>query len=355
MARAVGRALATLAAVLVLTVPSTGASAGDGTTVPDWLDRTAREMDPGKGQGGTLVVTVGQPLALGEGDVRAGMEGVVEAMNKPDVRLVVVQESPDSGPGGALLLLLADSAVVPRDAGISTLSQKLLQSAKELHLCDRTRNRLCQALAQRNGKHVRAGDPGPESDPRMAQDEQAALGKARPPEGTEPHRLVLPPPDGTDGDGTGPPVTLLLTLLTAGAALIALAVLRTRYRPASAAGGARDAALPASTGPAIDSSSPARTAASAPAPPRCPPQRSWPADRAEPAPGGSRAVPAGPVRPATVRTGLHPQGYVELDGWLYRASWAEPYLAPPAPGETVDVTDCRAGALLAYAPGDCRS
>jgi hypothetical protein len=56
-------------------------------------------------------------------------------------------------------------------------------------------------------------------------------------------------------------------------------------------------------------------------------------------------------REATVRTVLHPQGYVEIDGSLYRAEWAGPHGSPPpVPGEPVEVVESDAGVLLAYAP-----
>ncbi|MFF4233439.1 hypothetical protein [Streptomyces sp. NPDC001820] len=343
MTWAVKRALATLVAVLFLTVPLVGASTGGGN-VPDWLDRTAREVEAREHR--TLVVTVRQTLALGEGDVRTGMERVVGAKKK-DVRLVVVQTGLDSGPGGAVLLLLADSAVVPRDARVSTLPPDVLQSARKLRLCDRPRDGLCQLLERRDGQPVQVETGLLGSDPRMAPDEKAALQKAGHLSNVEPHRLLLPSGEDADGPGLGPAGMLLLTLLAAGAALFVLAVLRTRYRLPSVAG-------PAPTAWPAPVSWPAGTAGPMPAPPRRPPSRSWAADQAEPGPGGQRAVPDGPVRPATVRTRLHPQGYVELDGWLYRASWAEPYLDPPAPDATVDVSDRRPGLLLAYSPANSR-
>ncbi|MFF3243953.1 hypothetical protein ACFYWY_09480 [Streptomyces sp. NPDC002870] len=345
MTWAVKRALATLVAVLFLTVPLVGASAGDGTPVPDWLDQTAREIDAAKGHG-TLVVKVEQPLALGNGDVRTGMERVVGAKTKHNVSLVVVQTGRDSGPGGAVLLLLADGrAVVPEGARISTLPEDVLQFAQRLGLCAHDGGSLCQLLNRPNEQQVQVKDVGlPKSDPRMAPDERAALEKAKHPMDVKPHRITLP---SGGGEGIGPAGMLLLTLLAAGAALFVLAVLRTRYRLPSVAG-------PAPTAWPAPVSWPAGTAGPVPALPRRPPSRSWPADQAEPGPGGPRAVPDGPVRRATVRTSLHPQGYVELDGWLYRASWAEPYLDPPAPDATVDVTDRRARILLAYARGDSR-
>ncbi|MGX1885738.1 hypothetical protein [Streptomyces sp. NPDC055287] len=350
MAWAVKRALATLVAVLFLTVPLVGASAGGDTAVPDWLDRTAKGIDPGKGNG-TLVVTVGQRLNLGNGDVRKGMERVVEAKRKPNVRLVVVQTGRDSGPGGTVLLLLADGrAVVHQDATISTPPPEVLRYADELGLCDGGRDRLCQLLKRPDGQPVHVKDVGlPESDPRTAPDEQAALKEARHPKGVEPQRLLFPAGEGADGTGIGPAGMVLLTLLAAGTALFALTVLRTRYVPGSVAGPAR-----AARSAPVPAFRPARIAGPVPALPQRPPRQSWPTGSAQPGAAGPRAEPDGPVRPATVRTRLHPQGYVELDGWLYRASWAEPYLDPPDPEATVDVTDRRPGILLAYAPGDSR-
>ncbi|MGW6012649.1 hypothetical protein [Streptomyces sp. NPDC055210] len=60
-----------------------------------------------------------------------------------------------------------------------------------------------------------------------------------------------------------------------------------------------------------------------------------------------------PRRTATVRTGLHPQGYVELDHCLHRAEWTDSGTPPPAPGSPVDVTDpARAGPEGASGPAE---
>lgn len=193
-----------------------------------------------------------------------------------------------------------------------------------------------------------AGLPG-EADPRMVLDERAAL---RNTSAVDPVRLTFP-----SGESTGFGVDeTLLTVLAAGTAVFGWAVLRTRYRPAFVAvpgGGTRPrpAAEPESGSWTART---ARTAGPPPVLPRHPPHRTWPDDHPQAPTAGPRAVPDGPVRPATVRTSLHPQGYVELDGWLYRASWAEPHLDAPDPDATVDVTDHRPGPLLAYAPADSR-
>ncbi|MEU3462784.1 hypothetical protein ABZ721_22920 [Streptomyces sp. NPDC006733] len=77
-------------------------------------------------------------------------------------------------------------------------------------------------------------------------------------------------------------------------------------------------------------------------------------------PGARRAPRPERLRPATVATDLHPQGYVEVDGGLFRAVWSEPSQPPPGAGDPVDVgrPDSRDGAhdphvLLAF-PADIR-
>ncbi|MFF0033944.1 hypothetical protein ACFYS7_38575 [Streptomyces avermitilis] len=335
-------------ALLFLTAPLVGASAGDG--IPDWLDQTAGEINSAE-SAGTLVVTVEQPLDGGEGNVLEGMTRVVNAKKDHRVRLVVVQTGDDSGQGGAVLLLLADRHVfVSLRPVINPPPPKVVQRAQELKLCDGDGAGLCGLLKGPEGQSVPMKKAGvPEADPRMAPNEQAALGKNT---SDVIGRLTFPADEGTDGTGIGM-AGMLLTLLAAGTAVLVLAVLRTRYRPAFVAVPGRGTRPgPAAVPEAASWTAP--TAGPPPVRPRRPPHRTRPDDHAQARAAAPRAVPDGPVRPATVRTSLHPQGYVELDGWLYRASWAEPHLVAPDPGATVDVTDRRPGLLLAYAPADSR-
>jgi hypothetical protein len=51
-----------------------------------------------------------------------------------------------------------------------------------------------------------------------------------------------------------------------------------------------------------------------------------------------------PRHPAVVRTVLHPQGYVEVDGLLYRARWGGTG-TPPGVGRPVEVADTGTGHL----------
>ncbi|UIX35034.1 hypothetical protein [Streptomyces sp. GQFP] len=346
MVWAVKRALATLVALLFLTVPLMGASAGDG--VPDWLERTASEIASAK-SGGTLVVTIEQPLAVDGGNVPEGMKLVVDAKKDHDVHLVVVQTGPDSGPGGAVLLLLADRrVVVDQEAAISRPPHEAMQKAAELKLCDGDRADLCQLLDRLKNQRVGMKEAGlPGADPRMDRDKQAALGNTS---GVK--QVTFPSGESADGPGFGVAGTLL-TVLAAGTAVFGWAVLRTRYRPAFVAVPGRGTRRRPAAEPESASWT-ARTSGPPPVLPQRPPHRTWPDDHPQTPTAGPRAVPDGPVRPATVRTSLHPQGYVELDGWLYRASWAEPHLDAPAPDATVDVTGHRPGPLLAYAPADSR-
>lgn len=315
---ALKRGLAALVVVLLLAAALVGATPGS-TRIPEELERTAEALESGK-KAVTVVATVTEPLALGEGNVPLGMQRVIDAKSRHGRHLVVVQKAQDSGQGGAVLMLLADSqAIVHDNATVSTLPRDILESARTRSLCGR--RSLCQLLDERRGRPGKVEASQLRSDLHIPADEKTALKNAGADSATAPlHTLTFPHSDPAGGIG---PTEILLTLLAAGAALFSLAVLRTRYR----------AAL---VGPAP----PPLRPPSGPLMVRVPPEP----------PAAARLVPEGPVRPATVCTRLHPQGYVELDGWLYRASWADPHLAPPDPGEVVDIAGQRPGDLLAFVP-----
>ncbi|MER5465444.1 hypothetical protein ABT010_33095 [Streptomyces sp. NPDC002668] len=304
-------------AVLLLAAALVGATPGS-TRIPEELERTAEALESGK-KAVTVVATVTEPLALGEGNVPLGMQRVIDA-KRHGSQLVVVQKAQDSGQGGSLLMLLADAqAIVHDNATVSTLPRDILESARTRSLCGR--RSLCQLLDERRGRPGKVEASQLRSDLPIPADEKSALNSAGADSATAPlHTLTFPRSDPAGGIG---PTEILLTLLAAGAALFALAVLRTRYRAAI-------------VGPAP--------------PPLRPPSGPWVIPVPAEPPAAARLVPEGPVRPATVCTRLHPQGYVELDGWLYRASWADPHLAPPDPGEVVDIAGQRPGDLLAFAP-----
>lgn len=58
-----------------------------------------------------------------------------------------------------------------------------------------------------------------------------------------------------------------------------------------------------------------------------------------PFPYRQTVIPEGLRHTATVRSELHPQGYVEIDGCLRRAVWTDPAVPPPAPGGVADVIE----------------
>ncbi|MEV6397173.1 hypothetical protein AB0M39_20755 [Streptomyces sp. NPDC051907] len=334
-----------------------------GPGAPAELADTASGISALKGKG-TLVVTVTKPSRLGKGDVRQGLRQVADVQkDAPGSRLVVVLKDRGSGETGAVLLLLADAWTAPKDGAVGPLAPEIIQAARELRLCAGDRRLLCQQLDGQGKKQAAkaSGLPG------RADDEAAALDRVGHLKGAEPRRLQLPEGGSPGSDDSGFGVGgILLTVFAAGTVLFALAVLLTRNRTVPAV-----ATAPLATGgpgrrvgpgpdhgglggfvghtaPAPHTSHTPRTphtSYTAPTGAALPPPR--PPHRPRTAP---RTRPSGPVRPATVCTRLHPQGYVELDGWLYRASWAEPHLEPPGPGERVDVAGRPAHDLLAYAP-----
>jgi hypothetical protein len=58
--------------------------------------------------------------------------------------------------------------------------------------------------------------------------------------------------------------------------------------------------------------------------------------------------PSGKPQLASVRTDLSPQGYVEINGALRRATWSGPAEAWPDPGDTVEVFKHKSGVLIAF-------
>ncbi|MEU9911660.1 hypothetical protein [Streptomyces sp. NPDC051001] len=222
-------------------------------------------------------------------EILAGIEGHTDKL------VVQVPAGVSTGEGGTVLLVLADQErrLVDPDAKIDRLKPSTL---KELNrICKVPRKALCDLVAQKE-------EPDPVSgtlliDRRLVTEHPAYLAGSPDDAGGDPDDWLLP--------ATATVLALLLAALF-------LLVRRTRTAPAPASG-------------------PAPAARSADEPTR--------ALRTTPARPGRHRAPSGPTRPAVVRTDLHPQGYVELDRVLYRAVWADPGQAPPAPGSRVDVTD----------------
>ncbi|WP_327719107.1 hypothetical protein OG381_29585 [Streptomyces sp. NBC_00490] len=232
----------------------------------------------------------------GTDDTRAKIIG--EIAKHRDRLAVQVPAGVSTGEGGTVLLVLADPErrLVDPDARIDRLSASTRKELNDVDVCTAARKKLCDDLAA-SGK---ATDP-------VAGEELIFNNQV-----TE-HRANVAGSSENGRDGLDrwllPGTATVLALLLAAFVLL---VRRTRTDPAPASG-------------------PAPAARGADEPTR--------ALRVGPARPGRHRAPSGPTRPAVVRTDLHPQGYVELDRVLYRAVWADPGQAPPAPGSRVDVTD----------------
>ncbi|MGI5457425.1 hypothetical protein ACQEWB_30525 [Streptomyces sp. CA-249302] len=215
---------------------------------------------------------------------------------------VQVPAGVSTGEGGTMLLVLAGHRLVDPDARIDRLSPKLIQVLTDHDLCAGRDGDLCKLVGKPN-----------------VTGEKLIHAKLATPQST----YVA----NSTGDNSDRDKWLLFATATALVLLLAafvLVVRRTRTAPAVSA--------PAAT----------RTA-------------DEPTRALRPTPAPARRV--GPTHPATVRTPLHPQGYVELDRVLYRAVWAEPAEPPPAPGSRVDVADppdAGSDVLYAYPPAPAR-
>jgi hypothetical protein len=225
-----------------------------------------------------------------------------------DGRLTVVLPAGDSGQGGALLLVLAsgrDRRLVSPEASVADLDAETAAALGRIGRCDQ--GSLCARL-----------DKGAVAGSDLIRDGQALDGNTR----TAP--VVR-------GRGTGSDTPLWLLVGFTAALLLALALAFPYARRYAAARGGR------------------AEGAAHPAPPAPPPPPAVP-----PAGGSARAArriprPGGQVRPAVVRSRLHPQGYVELHHCLVRATWADAADPPPV-GEPVDTVADESGALWAVPP-----
>ncbi|MCF2532639.1 hypothetical protein [Yinghuangia soli] len=346
----------------------------------------ARSVGPGTGP---VVFTVPRAMQLEDA---AGLDLAAARDAFGGGRFVVTLTNADPGPGGALLLaLVPDPAarIVAREASVPAMAAATADLLRALPggclgLCDLlTAGRTSGAKiledkhAEPNGPLVALPVPSP-----------AATGGARtsappqtsPPPPSEPAGqpqtpASTPAADGqaTQGQDTGAARTkettptwflALFALVLAALLLVGFLYRRTLVHgggpypgggsPRGGGGGSRGSGPGAaagahgvSTAETYAGSAAGRPGvpppvAEAPAVPPVPPSAPRTAYRARKVPGGTR-------RTATIRTRLHPQGYVELDHCLVRATWAEAE-EPPGVGESVDtVTDDR-GAVWAVRP-----
>ncbi|MFI0444544.1 hypothetical protein [Actinomadura sp. 6N118] len=201
-----------------------------------------------------------------------------------------------TGPGGTVLLILArkkEHRLISPDITVSALGPETLKPLRDAGLCDD----ICDAVSNNTSPSAREL-----IDNDLATD-------------------IKNPDDG------GPPIFWFLVAFGVVLALLGWLLLMVRR-------GSGNARRPAyATEPAAH---PERFQ-----PTPTPTNQGRTPEPAGPARWESRRIPMppGPKRTATVRTALHPQGYVELDRCLYRAVWADLVAPPPTLGDDVDVVE----------------
>ncbi|MFF3846617.1 hypothetical protein [Streptomyces sp. NPDC002328] len=344
-----------------------GCASSDFTeTVLCWGDAAAR----GKR---SIVVTVSAPQFLRE---NGGLDAVADAVPELRDRLVViVPDGVRTGSGGTLLLALASHRIVGAHSTISPLTASEHERLNDLAGCPP--DGFCEAVRNR----ARSGADLVER--RLAQDARTSLFTAGPDRATAPQD---PGDNGDNGDdgaggnadsGGAPPADLaddpsgdaLAVLFVVGAVLVCLVatlglmVRRTgapaesppRAAPTGTSTKATTAATTASASASTPSPAPNEhrrpvTVPETPAAPRpTAPQPPAPLPTA-PQPTAAPQKPPAPTTPhhsATVRTALRPQGYVDVDGLLFRAGWGGPG-EPPPPGSPVYVVRHSTGELAVH-------
>ncbi|WP_426567626.1 hypothetical protein [Streptomyces canus] len=348
----------------------------------------------------SIVVTISAPRSLRADN---GLDAVADAVPQlRDKLIVIVKDGVRTGNGGTFLLALASHRIVGVHSSISPLTATEHRRLTELAGCPP--DRFCDTV------RTRARSGGDLVDRRLAQDARTSLFTAGPTEGTvppdaggggdsgDPGDQGAPSTADTD-DSSGDGLILLLVFAAVLVCLLATMVVMVR-RTGAAADTTPQATVAAAAGPdpgtrptphrstkrhrAFRRSAPGTAAhpeptqrtepphradpspRTAPFPRTDPPRRTEPSPRTKP-PSPSAAGPARPTaapathqrtapRPkatgpaATVRTALRPQGYVDIDGLLHRASWGGPGESPP-PGHPVDVVQGSTGELTVYAHG----
>ncbi|WP_405647921.1 hypothetical protein [Streptomyces sp. NBC_00019] len=243
----------------------------------------------------TVTVTVDQQLPF-DGTQRGRSTVAAAVLGNRHNLEVRVPDGVTTGEGGTALLVLAGHRLVHPKASITRLTPTEVTELEDVGACTKGPGDLCDLVGPGSGKQVLG----------------TGLINAQGIAGLPESEYSLAP---SEGSGLGYEDWLLITVATLLVLLLIafyFAVRRTRTAPAAA---------------------PAPAARMADEPTR--------ALRTTPARSGRHrsGTPSAATRPAVVRTDLHPQGYVELDRVLYRAVWADPGQAPPAPGSRVDVTD----------------
>jgi hypothetical protein len=319
---------------------------------------------------GTVRVTLDDKVPF-DGDTKKRKGAEETLLARRDHLVVEVPQGGRTGPGGTALLVLAKptARLVARDATIDLPGSAAMDELAALHACDSEADKqLCERL--RKGRplsgadlieqghafelHAYTADGSPDrsgatSKPagtstsgKQGQDGQdGQSGKdgqktetGRAGQNDSAGKVTSPDPDPVADTGWDTATQVLAVLCAVLVLLLALLLLLIR-RSSQAVGTLSRRALVTQ---GVGGAGPAPAAPASR--PRAPDEATTRLRVTPTARHGRRvANVSGPVRPAVVRTELHPQGYVEVDHVLYRAVWAEPGRPPPAPGQPVDVTE----------------
>ncbi|HEX4830963.1 MAG TPA: hypothetical protein VH478_07720 [Trebonia sp.] len=279
-----------------------------------------------------VVITGKSDLAPAPGDARhrPGWQDVVSELAAARFVVVVPRAGP-TGTAGALLYALARDRVIASGVVVPRLPGTV---------ADYCRSAFCGRLKAQPGSALTVTSASPQQD-------IADTDVLSPP-------AVSPSPAPKPGGGPGATTWLLIALLVAvvaGTGWLTVGRRRVLARPAAAHGGdpghgggtawVRDATVASGAGAAmgiVPAAVAGRSRRGA-----VPAQGGW----REPATRVDAPTPAGPAHgpgEAVVATVLGPEGYVEIDGILYRGTWRGSR-AVPRPGAVVAVARDRHGDL----------
>ncbi|MFI7498165.1 hypothetical protein ACIBVL_06535 [Streptomyces sp. NPDC049687] len=306
----------------------------------------------------SVIVTISAPQSLPEKDGLAAVSAAVPKLR--DKLIVIVPDGVRTGSGGTFLLALASQRIVGQHSSVSPLTDDTHRQLRDLAGCPP--DGFCDAVHGRPRSGYDLVEAG------LAQDGNTSLFTAGPAEVTTGPSAGQGSDDKTSGalgsEDSSDNLTLLLFVCAVLVCLLTALVVLVR-RTNRTAGPAQPATAATSAEARTEPPpGPRHTAATRPSAQQAPP-----ATRADPghaapgepdghttaaSPAATRQRPADrrshPHLSATVRTVLRPQGYVDINGLLYRASWGGRG-EPPAPGQQVEVVQGRTGELTVFGLG----
>jgi len=308
---------------LSLFVPVSVASADEGC--PTDFSGLLGCLADRQGQG-PLTITLKAPLEYGG---KQPKDAIKRFRDKHRDLSVQVPPGGHTGTGGTVLLMMAAHRRLAPDAEVDLLAPSFVDDLRSLGVCELgpTGKDPCKTLAADPGNPKPQTLPGQKVlDAQLGEPLGLSFTVSPSPTGRRTSSSSTATTKATDDSGQsadGP-------LWAAVGALTAFVIAGTLYALYRTRGEGPPRHALAAVGPGA-------TPVPAPAPGPAPPARPRPVEPRR-VHGRSVGPRRNPSARAVVRTELHPQGYIEIDGVLHRAVWAEPDRPPPAPGAQVDFT-----------------